>query len=158
MSLDTIDIFDIGSLYNSSSQGAWYRQNATGLIPEPRMDFCLISVSAADNSSHEIYLYGGRGNRDFFDDIYVLSLPSFTWTRVFTGESPRAFHTCHLVSNSLMMTIGGTNDTNFLRGCDWETMGVALYNLNTGVWGSVYNASAGPYQVAENISQIIGGG
>jgi hypothetical protein len=156
--MDTIDIFDIGSLYDGSGNGTWYKQKATGLVPEARMDFCLVSVSAADNSSYQIYLYGGRNNTGFFDDIYVLSLPSFTWIRIFTGSSPRAFHTCHLVGSNQIITIGGTNDTDFLRGCDWESMGVAIYNLNSGVWGSVYNASAGPYEIVEDISTIIGGG
>lgn len=160
VSLDVIAIFDISSVYNSNAQGRWYKQNASGPIPEPRMDFCLVSVSAADNSSHQIYLYGGRGKDGlFFDEVWVLSLPSFTWTLLFTGESPRAFHTCYIAGDSQMITIGGRNDTDFLRGDDdGKTMGVAIFDLNSGVWGSVYNASAGSYQVPRSIRQVIGGG
>jgi Kelch motif len=123
------------------------------------MDFCIISASASDNSSHQIYLYGGRNNDELIDDIYILSLPDFTWTRrMYDGASPRAFHTCHLVGQSQMITIGGANDTDFARGCDWESKGVAIYNLNTANWGSVYEASADPYEVPSIISQVVGGG
>jgi hypothetical protein len=29
------------------------------------------------------YMYGGRlGSREYYDDVHVLSLPSFIWTKV----------------------------------------------------------------------------
>ena len=54
-----IDIFDISSVYNTSTpDGIWYKQNATGQgnegLPTPRVEFCLVAASAADNSSHNM--------------------------------------------------------------------------------------------------------
>ncbi|KAL9619328.1 MAG: hypothetical protein Q9160_006008, partial [Pyrenula sp. 1 TL-2023] len=162
--MDTTDVFDIYSLYDDSSGSGWYKQAAKGDIPTPRIDFCLISVSASDNSSHQIYLYGGRNATMFFDEIYALSVPSFIWTHIFTGNNPRAFHTCHLVGvdklygKSQMLTLGGTDSTSFLQGCDVQNKGIGVYNLNSGSWGSFYDATGGGYRVSESIYRIIGGG
>ena len=54
-----VAIFDVGSLYNTSTpDGTWYRQNATAAnatsMPEPRVDFCLTAVAAADSSSYNM--------------------------------------------------------------------------------------------------------
>lgn len=80
--MEMIDIFDIDrGVYGGN--GGWHSQNTTGDIPEPRVDHCLVAASAPDNSSHNIYLYGGRASETFvYDQIYVLSLPSFHWTKV----------------------------------------------------------------------------
>jgi len=158
--MEYVDFFDISSLYNGSPNGTWHRQKTTGDIPEPRIDFCIVTVSAPDNSSHNIYMYGGAGkDKDtFFDTIHVLTIPSFTWIRIFEGKSPRFAHTCHVVGNRQMITVGGANDTVLNRGCDWETKSVAIYNLATLEWGSVFDANAPPYQLPGQISSIIGGG
>ncbi|QSZ31615.1 hypothetical protein DSL72_001182 [Monilinia vaccinii-corymbosi] len=72
--MDQIHIYDI-----QSSQR--YTQKATGEIPGDRRRFCAGATWAADRSSYNIYLYGGAGfgaNASGYDDIYILSLPSFT--------------------------------------------------------------------------------
>ena len=51
--MDTIDIFDIASMFGSSD-GTWFKQSATGDIPEPRVDHCLVVASAPDKSSHNM--------------------------------------------------------------------------------------------------------
>ena len=48
--MDSIDVYDIASLFNESKQ-AWYQQPASGDIPEPRIDHCLVSAWAPDRSS-----------------------------------------------------------------------------------------------------------
>lgn len=53
--MDSVDIFDIASYYNSSTpDGTWYKQNVTGDIPPGRIDHCLMLASASDNSSHNL--------------------------------------------------------------------------------------------------------
>lgn len=53
--MDEIDIFDVASLYNESTpNGTWYKQKATGDIPPGRVDSCLAPASASDNSSHNM--------------------------------------------------------------------------------------------------------
>jgi len=46
-SMSNITIYDINA-------GQWYHQTATGDIPSPRTEFCMVGVSAADNSSYEM--------------------------------------------------------------------------------------------------------
>jgi Tfp pilus assembly protein PilV len=102
-------------------------------------------------------MYGGKGANELYDEIYVLSIPSFTWTKISEGKAPRYGHTCHLVANRQMLTVGGALSDDFST-CDWEYRGVAIYDMSTFTWGSVYNASASDYAVPAKIYQVIGGG
>ncbi|KAF4253989.1 hypothetical protein CNMCM8812_003815 [Aspergillus fumigatus] len=154
---DEIDIFDISSVFEGDDNGIWYAQKASGDIPAGRTDFCLVAVSAKDNSSHNIYMYGGKGANELYDEIYVLSIPSFTWTKISEGKSPRYGHTCHLVANRQMLTVGGASSDD-LSTCDWEYRGVAIYDMSTSTWGSVYDAFAADYAVPAKVYQVIGGG
>ncbi|KAK4983980.1 hypothetical protein LTR50_006890 [Elasticomyces elasticus] len=119
--MDYVDIFDLGHLYDhgNDSTGGWYKQKATGDIPPKRAEFCSVLASALDNSSHNIYVHGGRGpNNKFYDDIYVLSLPSFIWTSVYSGTGSRFGHTCHLVGQRQMLTVGGLLSWDVNSYCD----------------------------------------
>lgn len=159
VSMDNITIFDVGSHLRNSSEQLWYAQNATGQIPEPRAYFCSLMVSAPDNSSHHIYIYSGQGpNETVYDDIYVLSIPSFVWTKVFTGTSPRFGHTCHRVGDQ-MITVGGKEkiDDEEQIPCDWETAGLAIFNLTNLQWGSIFKPEdqAGSFSVPEKVRKQI---
>ena len=97
------------------------------------------------------YLYGGRDpttpNVTLYDDIYALSLPSFTWTSVYgPGSSPRWGHTCHIVGQRQMITVGGSLNKTY-DGCDWEQRGVAIYDLSAALWG----ASSSPLPASPTI-------
>jgi len=117
-----------------------------------------VVVSAQDGSSHNIYMYGGRdGSNTYFDDVYVLSLPSFTWINIYTGQSPRYAMTCHVVGNRQMITTGGGTQAAITKDCDWEVKGVAIYDLSTLLWGSVYTANDAPYEVPKLVYNEIGG-
>ncbi|KAI9662407.1 MAG: hypothetical protein M1821_008574 [Bathelium mastoideum] len=86
------------------------------------------------------------------------------------GESSRWGHTCHIVGDRQMLTVGGshdnstyniettasTTDTDSLS-CDWEYKGVAIYDMTELIWGSVFDAYAAPYQVPSPIISVIGG-
>lgn len=153
-------MFDINSyLETPSNNGTWYQQNTTGDIPQARINFCTVAVSAPDNSSHHIYMYGGndpiKGGLGF-DDIYVLTLPSFKWTAVFTdGESPRWGHDCHRVSERQLVTVGG-NLTNIGQ-CDWEKKGIAFLDITSITWGSVFLANSTEYLIPEKLLGATGG-
>lgn len=160
-SFSEIYIFDIASyLSDRSSGGKWYKQVAGGVIPPARTGTCLVVASAPDNSSHNIYLYAGvdptDGTGKIIDDIYALSLPSFTWAHVFSGKSPRFGHTCHSVGNDQMITVGGSLSTDF-QGCDWEWAGVGVYHMSQNHWDDKFDAYAAPYQVTPAIVSMIGG-
>ncbi|KAG8527054.1 uncharacterized protein KY384_008483 [Bacidia gigantensis] len=108
------------------------------------------------------YMHGGRSSDDleaniFYDDVYILSIPSFTWTKVYESKRGKAGHTCHRVGPSKMILVGGTNSMNYTEGCDWHTKGVGVMDMNEIVWGRVYDANAEDYQVPVNVSRRIGG-
>ncbi|KAJ8114875.1 hypothetical protein ONZ43_g4798 [Nemania bipapillata] len=161
--MNTLYIYDVSSTStpdSTTSNNGWWPQICDGETPDPRVDFCTVVVSAPDKSSFNIYLYGGWDpiKQREFDDIWVLSIPSFTWTRVFDGKSPRWGHTCHVVGQRQMITVGGTNNNNYPTNCDWEYMGVAILDLTDIAWGSIFDRNKPPYQVNTMISNTIGGG
>ncbi len=158
-----ISVYDIGS-------GTWYQQSSTGDIPSWRYLGCSIVVSAPDQSSHSIYVFGGWGNTAGGSDgnVYVLSIPSFRWIRVNIDSDLRARHHCGLIGNHTMLVVGGIkpngeilqpNDTS---GCDTSPMfaqGLGIFSLNNHTWATNYVPSEGSlnYQVHESITKVIGG-
>ena len=161
LTFDTVNIFDIGSyLRDPNSNGTWYQQKTSGEIPPPRIDTCTVVASAPDNSSHNIYMFGGwdptQQNR-WYDDVYVLSLPSFIWVKMYYAESPRYGHTCHLVGRQMITTGGRNIRRNITDYCDWELHGIAVLDLPTMTWGSVFNATSGTYEVSSSVVDKIGG-
>lgn len=158
VSFESVDFLDVASINNGASNGTWYTQATTGSIPAARTDFCVVVASAPDNSSHSIYMYGGRDDDQVYDQTYVLTIPSFTWIKLLEGISPRYGHSCHLVAKSQMLTVGGIRYDSITEGCDWETKSVAILNLNSTQWGQVYRPDAGEYTVPSQIYNVIGGG
>ncbi|GME41972.1 cell wall anchored protein [Neofusicoccum parvum] len=161
--LSAVQVWDVASWLDdpAGGSGTWYGQAATGDVPELRTDFCVTTGTAADNSSYNIYLYGGRNPKSgtIYDDVYALSLPSFTWIKLFTGQSPRWGHTCHLAPNSTqLLTLGGALASAPAATCDWEYRGVAVLDSHTMDWNSIFDASARPYAVTQGIAEVIGGG
>jgi hypothetical protein len=77
--------------------------------------------------------------------------------KMYSGESPRYGHTCHLVANRQLLTVGGAANTNVTKGCDWENKSVGVMDLSTKTWGSIYNANAPAYEVTQDIVDKIGG-
>ena len=154
-----MDLFDIGSyLRDPDRNGTWYSQKTTGEVPKPRIDFCTVAISAPDNSSHHIYLYGGIDpiTNTAFDDVLILTIPSFTWTNVWPiGEAPRWGHNCHVAGKRQMITVGG-NNTNGLT-CDWEVKGVAVWELTSLTWGSVFLNNLTEFQVPQKVLSTTGG-
>ncbi|KAJ4297437.1 hypothetical protein N0V90_005328 [Kalmusia sp. IMI 367209] len=136
---NAVDVFDLDSyLKDPSSNGTWYEQATTGDVPPPRIDFCTTLISAPDNSSHHIYLFGGINpiTEKGYDDVVILSLPSFTWTNAWiVSDAPRLGHTCYRAGKRQMISVGG-NVTNLA--CDWQRKGVGLLELTTLEWGSVF--------------------
>ena len=112
----------------------------------------------------EIFLYGGQVSNGAYDvssvsqkinagldEVYILSLPSFVWFKAnYTPSDPRRGHTCNIIGNRQMLSIGGLdpsaasyeaaeNDTDPF----WE--GMKVFDLTTLRWTNFYNANAAPY-------------
>ena len=104
-------------------------------------------------------MYGGRGSGNlYFDQVYALSIPSFTWTKLYQGNSSRFAHTCHLVANRQMLTVGGITNNPLTSGpCDYQTKGVNIFDLSSLEFRSTYDANAQPYVVPSKIFAKIGG-
>ncbi|RPA87397.1 hypothetical protein BJ508DRAFT_410170 [Ascobolus immersus RN42] len=102
--------YDIASVYDIASE-TWYRVSLSGPRPDKRIGQCSVSISAPDGSSHQIFVYGGFDpNGSGHDDIYVLSIPSFSWQKVWAGEDKKLARTamaCTTVGKS-MVVLGGT--------------------------------------------------
>ena len=102
-------------------------------------------------------MFGGATNHTYdttnsndpaYRDVYVLSLPAFTWLR--TGKTSelrrRAMH-CQLIGNSQMLVIGGSFFANddLSRVDPWPN-GMAVFDLSTFDWTENYNHLAEKYQ------------
>ncbi|KAJ8118816.1 hypothetical protein OPT61_g287 [Boeremia exigua] len=162
LGFDDVDVFDVASHTSTNSNGTWYTQHTSGDIPPARIDSCTILASAPDNSSHNIFIYGGwdptGDSTKYYDDMYVLSLPSFTWIKMFEGESPRYGHTCHLAAGRQLITLGGsTQHGNITDTCDWEAESIGVMDLPTMTWGSVFSAGYSPYELSNGLVDKLGG-
>jgi hypothetical protein len=161
LSFDTVDVFDIESYRSDpNSNGTWYQQKTSGDVPSPRIDGCTVIGSAPDNSSHNIYMFGGwdpTKPNTWYDELYVLSIPSFTWVKMYHAESARYGHTCHVVGRQMITTGGRNIRRNVTDYCDWERHGIAVLDMPTMNWGSIYNATVGQYEVSPLIVDKIGG-
>lgn len=117
------------------------------------------------------YLNGGHGlDGPGFDDVYILSLPSFTWIKSYpldrngTGDYPSHSLSCDIVNQgSQMLTIGGA----FPQGgstCDVDEVW-GVHNIDLGnkiksnfkkVWAG-YDPTLFGYKVPGFVTSVIGG-
>ncbi|KAL2823247.1 hypothetical protein BDW59DRAFT_148895 [Aspergillus cavernicola] len=151
--MQTISVYDIAG-------ETWYIQNTTGDIPPQLTQFCSVYASASDGSSHNIYIYGGYDGIDPTnypsDDVYVLSLPSFEWIQLYTGNNTahgRKQHKCVKPYPDQMLVLGG----QALSDADCLDM-INVFNLNTGRFQETYNpAEWNDYEVPDLVWGRIGG-
>ncbi|KAI0013699.1 hypothetical protein F4779DRAFT_613432 [Xylariaceae sp. FL0662B] len=146
-----------------------HQQNATGDVPEMRSRFCAGVTWAPDQSSYNIYIYGGAGmppSTAGFDDVYILTLPSFTWINFYTGDnSTRAPHntlSCNVVSGAQMIIIGGTfplDDTTCDVPDQWgsHNLNLGKQNADGALW-YLFDPGLKSYIVPEEITAVVGGG
>ncbi|KAF2673414.1 hypothetical protein BT63DRAFT_368620, partial [Microthyrium microscopicum] len=146
----------------------WISQNASGDIPDMRRRFCAGATWANDHSSYNIYLYGGLGippNGAGFDDVYILSLPSFTWVKWWSNSpsNPRHSMSCNVINRTQMIVIGGQLPDADPTSCDlpniWGTRNLNLGKNGPGdsVW-DLYYPNLTEYHVPSEVIAKIGGG
>ncbi|KAL8839080.1 MAG: hypothetical protein Q9170_001862 [Blastenia crenularia] len=161
--MQNVTVYDIAN-------DRWYQQLATGDVPAARHHGCSIAVSAADQTSHSIYVFGGSGSdnsKDNDGNVYVLSLPSFMWIRVTQDSDQRFRHRCHLMGKNHFLVVGGLRPGNTafhadISGCDSDpkfTQGLGIFSLNDHTWKTDYDPVIGsaPYRIHPAISKVIGG-
>ncbi|AEO69243.1 uncharacterized protein THITE_44329, partial [Thermothielavioides terrestris NRRL 8126] len=160
--METIFLYDVLS-------SKWYSQNATGTVPPMRRRFCAGATWAPDQSSYNVYLYGGAGiSADIpgFDDVYALTIPSFQWVKMYptdgnlTGEYPHHSLTCNIVDKAQMVIIGGTFPTSDM--CDvpeqygFHNADLGEQNREKALW-QIYVTNLTEYAVPDPIVSAIGG-
>ncbi|KAJ5963440.1 Galactose oxidase/kelch beta-propeller [Penicillium vulpinum] len=152
--METVSVFDVESK-------TWYLQKTTGNIPPQLTEFCSVLASAADGSSHNIYIYGGYDGLSYTanpsDDVYILSLPSFKWVKAYTGTNThsRSGHKCIKVYPDQMLAIGGqhVDVTHCL-----EDGVIVNFNLNTLRFEDKYDPTYwSKYKVPDPVTKLIGG-
>ncbi|KAI0875671.1 hypothetical protein GGS24DRAFT_489139 [Hypoxylon argillaceum] len=162
-----IYIYDIYS-------NVWYHQTATGDLPDLRTEFCAVASSAPDDSSFQITIHGGwdQLNRRAFNDVYVLSVPSFRWIKVQDSNNPdfvggqnpgRNRHKCDIWNETSMIVTGGEitmgvwNTTLLTLTCNPAYPPVKVLDTSTYVWQTEFKPNVA-YSVPEVVTAVIGGG
>lgn len=148
--MNVIDVFDI-------AKSTWYKQSTSGPTPPIRVNPCAVAQSAPDGSSIQVYMYGGQnlvpaGSQIQYDDVWVLTLPSFTWIKVDTSNQSvppaRAGHTCNSW-NAQMVVVGGYVGTQL----ECDTPGIYVFNLSSLTWENSYTALQGGNSLNQQKSQ-----
>ncbi|OLN97566.1 Kelch repeat-containing protein-like protein 3 [Colletotrichum chlorophyti] len=156
--MKTIDIYDVAG-------NKWYQQKVDGVTPPALTRGCAVLAPAQDYSSFNIYYYGGydgiNPKEDFSDDVWVLSIPSFQWTKVYEGRPlhARAGHKCVMPYPDQMMVIGGYTPMpgNGFPPC-LEGGIVQMFNLSSAEWLDGYSPSKwSNYTVPSVIRSKVGG-
>lgn len=166
--LQTLDVYDI-------AHSEWFHQETSGNAPGVRVNPCAVVASAPDASSFQIYVFGGQnlpyGNQTQYDDMYILSIPSFTWIKVDQSDqdvpSPRAGHSCAMRDGQLVVIGGYVGDK---IPCDEP--GIYVFDASTLKWKTKFHAGdhdadwhpdnlvlAGSYgyKVPKAVQQVVGG-
>ncbi|KAF9772044.1 hypothetical protein IL306_010307 [Fusarium sp. DS 682] len=154
--MQTIDIYDIDSK-------KWYRQE-TKDGPGARTRGCAVVATASDRSSFNIFYYGGFDGihplEDFNDDVWVLSLPSFTWIKINEGKSlhARAGHKCFMPYPDQMLVFGGYTSQKGNSITCLDKGPIVNFNVTSGQWLDGYDPDEySDYGVHEKIHSEIGG-
>ncbi|KAI1668030.1 cell wall anchored protein [Pyrenophora tritici-repentis] len=148
----------------------WYNQTASGAIPAPRRQFCAGVSSAIDGSSHNIYIYGGHSVDTLiaFNDVYILSLPSFIWIKVQPQDewlSKPLYGRCtaNVVKQDQMLLIdtwypdASHGESDVLNTLDQRNMVLGNNTVNETIWDS-YDPQRSIYAVPSAVITAIGGG
>ncbi|KKY25418.1 putative kelch repeat protein [Diplodia seriata] len=153
--------------------GTSYRQEATGDIPDKRSEFCAGVSSAPDDSSFQITMTGGwdQFHGRAFNDVYVLSLPSFRWIRISDSNNPdtalelspgRNRHKCDMWEDAQMIVTGGlvtlglgtTESLNDV--CNETYPPIRVLDTSTHTWRAQFEPGL-QYSVPNAVTAVIGG-
>ncbi|KAK1974288.1 hypothetical protein LZ30DRAFT_416493 [Colletotrichum cereale] len=131
----------------------WYSQATTGNPPTARAGFCSVGVNGT-NGTYEIFVFGGTNEekRITYDDVFVLSLPGFTWTQIiYNPANPRRYHSCAIVGNRQMLSVGGTDGQTAWSTVDPWPQGLGLFDMTDWTWKTDYDANAEAYETSSII-------
>lgn len=139
----------------------WYSQETSGTPPDPRQSHCLVGVQGK-NGTYEIFMFGGTRKTapaQTFDDVWILSLPGFAWTRAGSIDrgGPRSNHHCVVIGKRQMLSIGGGRDSDGFptvwTSPDSLPNGLAILDMTDLTWSSQYDAKAGDYESPKTVKE-----
>ena len=162
--IQTIHVFDIAT-------EVWFAQPTTAQAeryPTSMASFCSVVASAGDNSSHNIYIYGGADSIQNFgrNEVFILTLPAFHWVLVYPSaddayiDTRQTFaHRCEKVHEKHMVAYRGYNINNR---CDYDKglnkpQGMAIFDMSSLKWTTEVELERSKYLVPEKLYEIIGG-
>lgn len=134
--MNIIDLYDVAT-------SSWYKQATTGTAPSPRANPCAVVAAAADGSSYQVYMFAGQqlqpaGSQAQYDDMWILSVPSFSWMQVDTSKQSvppgRSGHTCNIWDGQMVVVGGYVGDI----GCEYP--GTYVFNTSNLVWQNNFNS------------------
>lgn len=152
VSNQVLDVYDIGA-------SAWTKQATQGFPLNSRVNHCAVRASAIVHGQewHQIFIYGGQqlGQSDRDSALYVLTIPSFTWTEVGTNlpsqPTGRAGHACAIDGNQ-MIVIGGLVSKSLI--CDQP--GIYVLNVSSLSWVNSFVPNS-IYSTPSLVANITGG-
>jgi cbb3-type cytochrome oxidase subunit 3 len=160
--VESLDDFSVVKIYDRQSS-QWLEQSTTGTPPAHRGAFCAVGVHS--NTSLEIFMYGGTRGALYptFDDVYVLSLPSFSWYQANTVQGlGRCFHRCVQVGRQMIVTGGMPHENSWLEGDiytgSWHDpwpWAINVFDMSKMEWATEYTANAADYVTPEIVAAGI---
>ncbi|KAM5356117.1 hypothetical protein ACJ41O_002763 [Fusarium nematophilum] len=164
--LKTLDVYDIAN-------SKWFHQETSGDTPSVRVNPCAVIASAPDASSFQVYMFGGQnlpfGNQTQYDDMYILTIPSFTWIKVDqkgqNTPAARAGHTCAMYDGQIVVVGGVGQDIE----CD---PGMYVFDASSLQWQDKFQsgghdsdhhadnfvlAGSHGYRVPDAVREVVGG-
>ncbi|KAI1614332.1 hypothetical protein EDD36DRAFT_464174 [Exophiala viscosa] len=152
--MTSLPVYDINST-------TWYLQNTTGTGPGALTEFCSVVAAANDSSSYNVYIYGGydglNADDEPSDDVWILSIPSFTWVKGYSGTTShgRSGHRCVMPYPDQMFVVGGIHQNQ----AECVAGGIIqVFNLNTLEFQDTYDPNTwSEYKVPDVVSKVIGG-
>lgn len=159
--MDTVHVYDIASKkWQPQVVAATAGDN---VYPNGRAWACSFVVPAKDNSSYNIYLYGGGGDGggDGLDEMWVLTLPAFQWVFLFKRNLPTIGMTCHRLTDNHVVIVGPrlqrfADTGNAAEECRplWS-----MYDISRDTWDPYFDpANTDKAAIHPKISNVIGGG
>lgn len=97
------------------------------------------------------YMYGGLQWRvgeqnKVYNDIWILSIPAFTWFKLDVVGTLRCWHECVIVGSQLISVGGSGIDPWQFRYRDEWRQGIGVLDLTTMTWADRYSPNSTAYQ------------
>ena len=146
-----------------------FNVTAGGDIPQPRAFLCSV-VSSSNDTTFQMITYGGDSivNLRSYSDVFVLSMPTFTWVKIKDTGNPdqiltdrpvgRSSHTCESYGDRQMIVLVGSieidNDSVNNVSCNASHGAIAVLDTTTFQWQQTFNPKPAAYTVSDQLQGL----